>query len=159
MKHHNARASPPKCLWVGKKIRFELSQKLDSGWSIKGKALRDTLSIEYVYKFRWMDFFFSFQKLFSDFSKKSFFLAASRYKKSWIWVTVCSCKLKWIEEIWKRMTLELSKTSTVKEIRNFLKFYFSNFFSEKGWNRKRVFTFSKRCTFLQILGPLMLGLS
>lgn len=27
------------------------------------------------------------------------------------------------------MTLEVSKTSTVKEIRNFLKFYFENFFS------------------------------
>ena len=95
--------------------------------------------------------FFPFKNFFFQiFQEKSSFFAASWYKKSWIWVTVCSCKVKWIEEIWKRMTLEVSKTSTVKEIRNFLKFYLANFFSPRERERKNqkdVFTFKKMYIF------------
>ena len=96
--------------------------------------------------------FFPFKNFFflQIFQEKSSFFAASWYKKSWIWVTVCSCKVKWIEEIWKRMTLEVSKTSTVKEIRKFLKFYLANFFfskRESEKNQKDVFTFKKMYIF------------
>ena len=106
--------------------------------------------------------FFPFKNFFflQIFQEKSSFFAASWYKKSWIWVTVCSCKVKWIEEIWKRMTLEVSKTSTVKEIRNFFKFYLANFFSLQERERKKIkkmCSHSKRCTFLQNVRPSELG--